>query len=238
MAKRVALAWSSGKDSAWSLHRLRQDPAVEPAALLTTVGAEDGAVTMHGVPRDLLRAQIEATGLPSIEVEIPWPCPNGEYESRMGRAVERLRADGIEAVAFGDLFLEDIRRYREAQMAASGVALLFPLWREDTRALAEEMIAGGLEAIVTCVDTRQLDGRFAGRPFDRAFLADLPAGVDPCGENGEFHSFVVAGPMLSGRIDAVPGPACEDGEGFARATLKPAMSTQGASATGAAGPEA
>ncbi len=224
MAKRVALAWSSGKDSAWSLHRLRQDPAFAPAALLTTLRADDGAVTMHGVPRALLRAQAAAAGLPLIEVEIPWPCPNEAYEARMGAAVAQLRDQGIAAVAFGDLFLEEIRAYREQQMAGSGLELVFPLWRQDTTALAEEMIAGGLQALLTCVDTRQIAGRFAGRAFDRGLLAELPATADPCGENGEFHSFVTAGPMLAGRIAVTAGPAADDGQGFARVALTAAGS--------------
>lgn len=219
MAKRVALAWSSGKDSAWSLLRLQRDPTVEPAALLSTVRAEDGAVTMHGVPRSLLRAQAAAAGLPLIEVEIPWPCPNADYEARMGAAVKRLILQGIGAIAFGDLFLEDIRRYRETQLAGSGLEPLFPLWGEETRRLAEEMIDGGLEAVLTCVDGRQAPAALAGRRFDRALLADLPAGADPCGENGEFHTFVTAGPMLRGRIAVEAGPAAEDGQGFGRVAL-------------------
>jgi len=193
---RVALSWSSGKDSAWSLHRLRQDPGIEVAALVTTVNAEFNRVAMHAVRQELLRAQAEAAGLPLIEVPIPYPCSNDDYENRMRGLVERMRGENIEAMAFGDLFLTDIRAYREKQLQGTGIAALFPLWDEPTAALARDMIAGGLQAVLTCVDPRQLAPEFCGRQFDVALLDALPAGVDPCGENGEFHSFACAGPMF------------------------------------------
>jgi uncharacterized protein (TIGR00290 family) len=192
----ILLAWSSGKDSAWALHVLRQDPAVEVVGLLTTVNEAFDRVAMHAVRRTLLEAQAEAAGLPLTVVRIPWPCPNEAYEAAMGDAVTHARASGITGVAFGDLFLEDIRRYRERQMAGTGLALYFPLWRRPTAALAEEMIGAGLQARLTCVDPRLLPADFAGQAFDRDFLARLPAGVDPCGENGEFHTFAWDGPMF------------------------------------------
>lgn len=216
---KVVVAWSSGKDSAWTLQVLRQDPAVEVVGLLTTLNEADDAVTMHGVPRDLLRRQAAMTGLPVLEVFVPWPCPNAIYEARMAGGVARARALGATHIAFGDLFLEDLRRWREAKLADSGLTPLFPLWRRDTAALAEEMIAGGLEAVLTCIDGSRLTPGFAGRRFDRALLADLPAGVDPCGENGEFHSFVTAGPMLAGRVEIALGARRQDALGFARIDL-------------------
>ncbi len=216
---KVVLAWSSGKDSAWTLHRLRQDPMLEVVGLLTTLSESDVAVTMHGVPQALLRAQAAATGLPLSEVFVPFPCPNRLYEERMGRALAALKQAGATHVAFGDLALEDVRRWREERLAGSGLTPLFPLWGEDTGALAQSMIAGGLEAVLTCVDSRCLPADFAGRRFDAALLAALPAGVDPCGENGEFHSFVTAGPMLAHRVAVTPSPIWSDSLGFARVTL-------------------
>jgi diphthamide synthase (EF-2-diphthine--ammonia ligase) len=176
---------------------------------------------MHAVRRELLEAQARAAGLPLWPVPIPSPCPNVEYERRMGEAIARARAEGITHVAFGDLFLEDVRRYRETTLAGSGVAPLFPLWALPTDRLAREMLAGGLAATVTCVDPRQLDPSFAGRRFDAAFLADLPAGVDPCGERGEFHTFCHAGPMFAAPIAVTPGEVVER-EGFVFADLRPA----------------
>jgi uncharacterized protein (TIGR00290 family) len=192
----ILLAWSSGKDSAWSLHVLRQDPAVEVVGLLTTVNEAFDRVAMHAVRRALLEAQAAAVGLPLTVVSIPSPCPNEVYESAMETALAAARTKGIRGVAFGDLFLEDIRRYREARMRGTGLALHFPLWRRPTDELAADMIAGGLRAHITCVDPRVLPGSFAGQAFDRELLARLPAGVDPCGENGEFHTFAWDGPMF------------------------------------------
>ena len=206
---RVALSWSSGKDSAWTLHRLRQDAGIEVAALVTTVNAEFNRVAMHAVRQELLHAQAEAAGLPLIEVPIPYPCSNADYESRMRALIERLRGEHIDSMAFGDLYLADIRAYREKQLQGTGITPLFPLWKEPTAALARSMIAGGLRAALTCVDPKQLAPEFCGRQFDAALLDALPAGVDPCGENGEFHSFACAGPMFRAPIAVEIGETVE-----------------------------
>ena len=202
---RTLLSWSSGKDSAWSLHVLRQQLDVTVVGLVTTINAAFDRVAMHGVRRALLEAQAEAAGLPLHVLPIPHPCPNADYERIMGAFVAQQAAAGVEAIAFGDLFLEDIRRYREEKLAGSGIVPLFPLWDLETRRLAREMIAGGLEAYVTCVDPRKLPTTFAGRRFDLCLLADLPAGVDPCAENGEFHTFACAGPMFTRPIAVKTG---------------------------------
>lgn len=200
--KRVLLSWSSGKDSAWALHVLRQQVAVELVGLLTTFNETANRVAMHAVRRELVEAQAAEAGLPLWPILLPWPCPNGVYEARMGEAIGRARREGITHIAFGDLFLEDIRAYRERQLAGSGIEPLFPLWGTpaDTPALAREMLAAGLRAVLTCVDPKQLDGRFVGRQFDADLLASLPPGVDPCGERGEFHTFCCAGPMFAAPI--------------------------------------
>jgi uncharacterized protein (TIGR00290 family) len=216
------LAWSSGKDSAFSLHVLRQGD-VEVVGLLTTLNETHDRVAMHAVRRSLLLAQADAAGLPLTIVPIPSPCPNDVYEAAMARALAAARADGVEAVAFGDLFLEDIRRYREKRMAGTGLVPLFPLWGRETRALAEEMIASGLEACLTCVDPRVLPASFAGRRFDRDLLRDLPPGVDPCGENGEFHTFTFAGPMFRAPIPIRSGEVVTR-DGFVFADLLPVAS--------------
>lgn len=217
---RTLLSWSTGKDSAWSLHVLRQWPDVEVLGLFTTVNAAFDRVAMHAVRRNLLEAQAAAAGLPLHVIEIPWPCPNEAYETALGAFVAAQKAQGIAAMAFGDLFLEDIRAYREAKLDGSGIAPLFPLWGRDTGALAREMIAGGLKAHLTCVDPKKLPASFAGRSFDAALLADLPEGVDPCGENGEFHTCVFAGPMFKHAIDVRLG-SIEDRDGFVFADLLP-----------------
>jgi uncharacterized protein (TIGR00290 family) len=226
---RCVVAWSSGKDSAWTLHRLRAAGSVEIVGLLTTLNEAHGRVAMHAVRETLLEAQAAAAGLPLHKVWIPSPCPNEIYEARMAEAVERLVAGGVSTMAFGDLFLDDVRRYREEKLAGSGIAPIFPLWQEPTPALAQAMVAGGLEAIVTCVDPRRLDARFCGRRFDARFLADLPAGVDPCGENGEFHSFVHAGPMFARPI-AIETGAIVERDGFVFADVLPAETPIRASA--------
>jgi uncharacterized protein (TIGR00290 family) len=202
---RTLLSWSTGKDSAWSLHVLRRRAEVAVVGLVTTVNAAFDRVAMHGVRRALLEAQAEAAGLPLHVLEIPHPCPNADYERIMGAFVAEQAAEGVEAMAFGDLFLEDIRRYREEKLTGTGISPLFPLWGIDTGRLAREMIAGGLEAYVTCVDPKKLPESFAGRRFDLDLLADLPAGVDPCAENGEFHTFACAGPMFRSPIAVEPG---------------------------------
>jgi uncharacterized protein (TIGR00290 family) len=226
---KVLLAWSSGKDSAWALHVLRQHREVEVAGLLTTVNETHGRVAMHAVRRELLERQAQAVGLPLTIVPIPFPCPNELYEAAMARALASARRAGVEGVAFGDLFLEDVRRYREERMAGTGLGCLFPLWGRPTAELAREMIDGGLRAWLTCVDPRHLPPRFAGRAFDAALLAELPPGVDPCGENGEFHSFAWEGPMFRQRVTAKPGEVVER-DGFVFADLLPAATAEEAGA--------
>jgi len=218
---RTLLSWSTGKDSAWSLHVLRQRPDVTVVGLVTTINAAFDRVAMHGVRRALLEAQAEAAGLPLHVLEIPYPCPNADYERIMGAFVAEQAAEGIEAMAFGDLFLEDIRRYRETKLAGTGIAPLFPLWGSATGRLARDMIAGGLEAYVTCVDPRKMPASFAGRRFDLDLLADLPAGVDPCAENGEFHTFASAGPMFARPIAVRTGEVVTR-DGFVFCDVMPA----------------
>jgi uncharacterized protein (TIGR00290 family) len=203
--KRVLLSWSSGKDSAWTLHMLRRDPQIEVCALVTTLNSEFDRVAMHGVRRTVLEAQAAAAGLPLWVVPLPWPCTNEIYEKLMAEACQRAINEGIEAVAFGDLFLEDVRAYRVRQLAGTGLEPIFPLWQIPTDQLAREMIAGGLRARLTCVDTEQLSAEFAGREFDAALLNDLPASADPCGEKGEFHSCVYAGPMFKAPLEIESG---------------------------------
>ena len=218
MRTKALLAWSSGKDSAWTLHVLRQQDEVEVVGLLTTVNQTFDRVAMHAVRRELLAAQAAAVGLPLRTVEIPYPCSNAEYEAAMTVAVARARTDGITAVAFGDLFLEDVRRYREDRLRGSGLTPLFPIWGIPTDALARRMVAAGLRARLTCVDPKTLPGHFAGRDFDDALLADLPAGVDPCGERGEFHSFAYDGPMFERAVPIRTGEVVER-DGFVFADL-------------------
>ncbi|MGB8065023.1 MAG: ATP-binding protein [Candidatus Sulfotelmatobacter sp.] len=194
--KRILLSWSSGKDSAWSLHVLRQRAEYEVAGLLTTFNEAAGRVAMHAIRRELVEQQAAAAGLPLWAVPLPWPCPNEQYESLMAQTCAKAVSEGIEGVAFGDLFLEDVRAYREKQMKGTGLEPIFPVWGLPTQDLAREMIASGVRAKLTCIDTRKLEQSFAGREFDQAFLSALPDGADPCGERGEFHSFVYAGPML------------------------------------------
>jgi uncharacterized protein (TIGR00290 family) len=214
------LAWSSGKDSAWSLQTVRQSGEVDVVALLTTVNRTFQRVAMHAVRESLLEMQAAEAGLPLVKVPIPSPCPNEVYEQAMSEAMERARADGVYHVVFGDLFLEDIRAYREKQLASCGMTPVFPLWGRDTGRLAEDMIAGGLQAHLTCVDPRKLDRSFAGRRFDAELLRALPAGVDPCGENGEFHTCVSAGTMFRRPIPVVSGEVVER-DGFVFADLLP-----------------
>jgi len=195
---RVLLAWSSGKDSAWALRALRQAGDVEVVALLTTFNQAFDRVAMHAVRRSLVEAQAEAAGLPLIDVPIPWPCGNDDYEAAMAAALAEARAKhAVSHVAFGDLFLEDVREYRESRMRGTGLTPLFPLWGLPTAALARDMVDGGLKATTTCIDPRSLDPAFVGRSFDARFLDELPGAVDPCGERGEFHTFAHDGPMFS-----------------------------------------
>jgi uncharacterized protein (TIGR00290 family) len=216
---KIVVSWSTGKDSAWMLWVLQRQHPDAVAGLLTTTNEAFDRVAMHAVRRELLEAQAVATGLPLTIVPLPWPCSNEEYERRMAAAVAGLVAAGFTHVAFGDLFLEDVRKYREERLAGTGLTPLFPLWKTGTTAaLARDMIAGGLEARLTCVDPARLDRSFAGRPFDSALLEALPEGVDPCGENGEFHSFAYAGPMFRAPLDVRVGEVVER-DGFVFADL-------------------
>jgi uncharacterized protein (TIGR00290 family) len=216
---RVLLAWSSGKDSAWALHALRQAGEAEVVALLTTFNQAFDRVAMHAVRRSLVEAQAEAAGLPLLDAPLPWPCGNEDYEAAMAAALETARARfQITHVAFGDLFLEDIRRCREDRLRGTGLTPLFPLWGLPTGELARAMVRGGLRARITCVDPRALDPGFAGRDFDAAFLDGLPEGVDPCGERGEFHSFAHDGPMFARPIP-VRGGEVVTRDGFVFADL-------------------
>jgi uncharacterized protein (TIGR00290 family) len=199
--KRILLSWSSGKDSAWSLHVLRRRGEYEVVGLLTTFNEEAGRVAMHAVRRELVELQAAAVGLPLWSVPLPWPCSNEQYESLMAEICARAVREGVEGIAFGDLFLQDVRAYRMKQLKDTGLEPIFPVWEMPTAALGREMIASGVRAKLTCVDTARLNRSFVGREFDEALLAELPAEVDPCGERGEFHSFVYAGPMFK---DAIP----------------------------------
>ncbi len=217
---RTLLSWSSGKDAAWALHKLRNQSDIEVAGLLTTVNASTDCVAMHAVREELLECQAEAVGLPLWKIPLPWPCPNETYVARMTEALARMKREGIQAVAYGDLFLADIRAYRETRHEGTGIQALFPLCGADTGTLAREMIAAGLQARLVCVDTSRLAPGFAGRAFDSSLLEDLPATVDPCGENGEFHTFVWDGPMFRHPVQ-IRGDATTERDGFAFADLLP-----------------
>jgi len=211
--KRVLLSWSSGKDSAWTLHLLRRDPSIELVGLMTTLNDKFQRVAMHGTRRDILEAQAQAAGLPLWIVPLPWPCSNGIYEQRMTVACARAVTERVDAIAFGDLFLEDVRDYRIKQLARTGLEPLFPLWAIPTDRLARDMFAGGLRARLACVDTKQLPPSFAGRAFDATLLRDLPSNGDPCGERGEFHTCVYGGPMFQREIPLESGEIV-DRDGF------------------------
>jgi uncharacterized protein (TIGR00290 family) len=214
--KRVLVSWSSGKDSAWALHLLRQRADYEVIGLLTTVNAEFDRVAMHGTRRSVLEAQAKAAELPLWIVPLPWPCSNEIYETRMREVCQRAVNAGIAGITFGDLFLRDIRSYRETQLKPTGLEPLFPLWEQPTAALALEMIRAGLRANLTCVDVKQLSASFAGREFDVELLNDLPPEIDACGERGEFHTCVYAGPMFKAPIALEPGDTImRDGFAFA-----------------------
>ena len=193
---KVLLSWSSGKDSAWALHRLRQDPAIEVVGLLTTLNQAFERVAMHGVRKSLLARQAQCVGLPLMTIDLPWPCSNEEYGRIMTGFIGEVMARGIRHMAFGDLFLEEVRAYRERQLAGTGITPLFPLWGSDTTELAQQMMAAGLRARVCTLDPKTLDMSLGGHEFDEALLAALPTGVDPCGENGEFHTLAWDGPMF------------------------------------------
>jgi uncharacterized protein (TIGR00290 family) len=200
--RRILLSWSGGKDSAWALHLLRTQGDYEVVALLTTINQQFNRVAMHGFRESLLDLQAEAAGLPIWKVPLPWPCSNEAYEEAMSAACQRAVDEGLHGIAFGDLFLEDIRAYRVEKLASTGLVPIFPCWGLPTDELARTMIANGLRAHLTCVDPRQLDATFAGREFNAQLLADLPSQVDPCGERGEFHTFVSAGPMFTNLVAA------------------------------------
>jgi uncharacterized protein (TIGR00290 family) len=202
---KILVSWSSGKDSAWSLHLLQKNPEFEVVGLLTTFNKSADRVAMHAVRRKIVETQARAAGVPLYPILLPWPCSNAEYEGIMCTFCEQAAADGVEGIAFGDLFLADIRAYREKQLQATGLQPVFPVWGLPTGDLARQMIAAGLRAKITCVDTHQLAAEFAGREFDEHLLADLPGSVDPCGERGEFHTVVYAGPMFRQPLRLTPG---------------------------------
>jgi uncharacterized protein (TIGR00290 family) len=215
---KALISWSSGKDSAFALHEVRRSGDFEIVGALTTVSETFGRVSIHGVRQEILLAQLDAAGLTPRLVAIPYPCPNEIYEARMGEAVADAVKDGVTHIIFGDLFLADIRAYREARLAGTGVAPVFPLWLRPTLPLAETMIASGMQAYISTVDLKRLPAQFAGRKFDARFLADLPDGIDACGENGEFHTCVFAGPMFSRALAVKTGERVER-DGFAYCDL-------------------
>jgi uncharacterized protein (TIGR00290 family) len=218
---KALISWSSGKDSAYSLHEIRRAGEYDVVGALTTVTETFDRVSIHGVRREILQAQLDAAGLPPRIVPIPYPCPNEIYEARMGEAVARAVQDGISHIIFGDLFLADIRAYREQKLEGTGITPVFPLWNRPTLPLAQAMIASGLQAYIATIDLKKLPLEFAGRQFDTQLLADLPDGVDPCGENGEFHTCVVAGPIFSRRIPVAVGERVErDGYGYCDLVLR------------------
>ncbi len=217
---KILVSWSTGKDSAWMLHMLQQQHPNEIAGLVTTTNEAFDRVAMHAVRRELLEAQARAAALPLHVIPLPWPCSNEQYEKLMGDAIKGFLAGGVTHMAFGDLFLEDVRRYREDRLAGTGIDPMFPIWKtKPTSDLARDMIEGGLQARLTCIDPRKLDRSFAGRAFDEQLLRDLPPGVDPCGENGEFHSYACAGPMFTRDIKVDVGEIV-DRDGFVFSDLK------------------
>lgn len=225
MARKTLLSWSTGKDSAWALHVLRRDPGHELAGLFCTVNPVFERVAMHGVRIELLRRQAAAVGLPLHLLEIPYPCSNAEYGRTLQGFVAAARRRGIDSFAFGDLFLEDVRRYREQGLRGSGITPVFPLWGTPTRELCETMLASGLEAVITCVDPKRVPAAWSGRRYDAALLAALPDGVDPCGEYGEFHTFAVDGPMFERRVECSVGTTLER-DGFVFTDLLPADASE------------
>jgi uncharacterized protein (TIGR00290 family) len=218
--KKVLLSWSSGKDSVWALHLLQQQPDVQVAALVTTFNSAANRVAMHAVRRALVEAQAQRVGIPLWAVDLPWPCSNLEYEERMRAVCQRASAEDITAVAFGDLFLQDIRDYRLQQLQGTGLEALFPVWQIPTAQLARDMITAGVKAKLTCVDPAKLQKTFAGRDYDLRLLEDLPPAIDPCGENGEFHTFVYNAPVFSSPISVRTGEVVER-DGFVFADVLP-----------------
>jgi uncharacterized protein (TIGR00290 family) len=218
---KALLSWSSGKDAAWTLHVLRQQREVEVVGLLTTTNEAFDRVAMHGVREALLEAQAQAAGLPLWKVPLPWPCSNEVYEALMAKVCAEAASQGIGIMAFGDLFLEDVRDYRIQKLAGTGLEPVFPIWNGDTATLARDMVQAGLRATLACVNPRALGSEFAGREFDTALLADLPLAVDPCGERGEFHTFAWDGPMFLHPVPVRRGEVVER-DGFVFADLLPA----------------
>jgi len=223
MKEKILFTWSGGKDSAMALHELRKKAGNEIAALLTTITEDYDRVSMHGVRRELLEAQAASLGLPLEKVLISRRSSNKDYESRMRTVLERYKAEGVSSVAFGDIFLEELRTYREDNLAKIGMKGIFPLWKRRTSDLARNFIHAGFRAVITCIDSEVLDKRFAGREFDEAFLSELPSGIDPCGENGEFHSFVHDGPLFENRIRHTRGEVVLRDQRFWYLDLIPAL---------------
>lgn len=205
MKKRTLLSWSSGKDSAWALHVLRRQSDIDVVRLFSTVNQKFERVAMHAVRNELLQQQAESVGLPIQVIPIPDPCSNAEYENIMGEFIEQAKEQRIDCIAFGDLYLEDIRKYREEKLGGTGITPIFPLWGKDTEALSKEMLECGLRAIITCIDPRNMPADLAGKEYNASFLEQIPAGVDPCGENGEFHSFAFDGPMFKSAVNILVG---------------------------------
>ena len=224
MPKKTLLSWSSGKDCAWALHVLRQNPDIDVAGLFCTVNQAFSRVAMHGVRTELLQQQARHAGLPLRIIEIPYPCSNEMYAEAMRAFVDTAKADGVAQFAFGDIFLEDVRRYREERLAGSGIAPVFPLWGHATRELSKTMIAAGLKATITCLNPKHVPKTFAGRDYSAAFVDQLPAGVDPCGENGEFHTFAFDGPMFTAPVAMTVGETVER-DGFVFTDLLPQPGT-------------
>ncbi|MDH5611018.1 MAG: adenine nucleotide alpha hydrolase [Gammaproteobacteria bacterium] len=205
MRQKTMMSWSSGKDSAWALYQLQNNPEIDLVGLFCTINKEFNRVTMHGVRVELLQKQADNIGLPLEIIEIPYPCSNIEYEQIMGEFVEKAKKMHIENFAFGDLFLEEVRNYREEKLKNSGIKAIFPIWGIPTDELSRKMITNGLRTIITCINPKQTPDKFIGKEFDDNFLASLPETIDPCGENGEFHSFVFDGPMFKEKINIVLG---------------------------------
>lgn len=220
MKSKTLMSWSSGKDSAWALYQLQQDPTIDLVGLFCTVNKAFNRVAMHGVRIELLQQQAERVGLPLEIIAIPYPCSNADYEEIMGQFVASAKIDAIEYFAFGDLFLEDVRRYREEKLKNSGIKPIFPIWGIPTEPLARQMLSSGLKAVITCIDPKQMPKEFAGREFDAHFLSALPENIDPCGENGEFHSFVFDGPMFKAPIEIAVGEIVQR-DGFVFADVLP-----------------
>ena len=201
MKRKTLMSWSSGKDSAWALYKLQRNPEIDLAGLFCTVNKAFNRAAMHAVRVELLQQQAESIGLPLEIIEIPYPCSNDAYEEIMTLFVEKAKKNNIEHFAFGDLFLEDVRNYREEKLKGTGITPIFPIWGIPTDKLSREMISSGLRAVITCIDPKQIPNDFVGKEYNESFLNDIPEGVDPCGENGEFHSFVFYGPMFKEQIE-------------------------------------